>query len=290
MMIQIYFDCKVFALMYVKKCYSITFLSDLIRISCILRFCLYQPILFNMKKLICVFIVLLCGYFGYAQDLMAYTTETSKLIREGKYAEALPRCEWFHNNALKINNDMRGVRLSFALSDWYKLGELYPPAMESFHKAKDQTFKQFQNNTSDVQSVRDLFGFYSVLGEEYKSVALLESFVKDNTGNLHMYWNPLKMQLFEFKRYDLISEFKIDVLKEYAHIEESHLTSKESMAAEFKKRQLNYPYNNDYLFVEQSVGLIQYALYIKDIDMAKQIQKSALKISNNPKIQNAIQG
>lgn len=185
---------------------------------------------------------------------------------------------------------MRGVRLSFALSDWYKLGELYPPAMESFHKTKDQTFKQFQNNTSDVQSVRDLIGFYEVSGEEYKSVNLIETLVKQHSNDLKIYWNPLKMKLFEFKRYDLISEFKIDVLKEYANIEESHLTSKESMTAELKKRQIQYPYNNDYLFVEQSVGLIQYALYIKDIDMAKQIQKSALKISNDPKIQNAIQG
>ena len=48
--------------------------------------------------------------------------------RAGRYPDALAKHVWFHENALTYAPAMYGVRLSFALSYWVNLGNLYPPA------------------------------------------------------------------------------------------------------------------------------------------------------------------
>jgi hypothetical protein len=50
-------------------------------------------------------------------------------IEDGQYEEALADLIWFHVNALLEPRAWSGVRRSYALDDWIRLGELYPPAM-----------------------------------------------------------------------------------------------------------------------------------------------------------------
>jgi hypothetical protein len=50
-------------------------------------------------------------------------------IEDGEYEEALADLVWFHHNALLESRAWSGVRRSYALYDWIRLGELYPPAM-----------------------------------------------------------------------------------------------------------------------------------------------------------------
>jgi len=60
------------------------------------------------------------------QDMCKYMDDTHTLVKQGKYAEALERMIWFHNHALEHELGMYGVRLSFALSEWKELGDVYP--------------------------------------------------------------------------------------------------------------------------------------------------------------------
>ena len=62
-----------------------------------------------------------------ANDMQVYLNETQELVRQQRYAEALERFLWFHDHALEHNPGMAGVRLSFALSYWKNLGDVYPP-------------------------------------------------------------------------------------------------------------------------------------------------------------------
>jgi hypothetical protein len=58
-------------------------------------------------------------------------------IADGNYEEALRDLIWFHNNALSETRAWAGVRLSYAIYDWIRLGELYPPAMAALENSRD---------------------------------------------------------------------------------------------------------------------------------------------------------
>jgi len=51
------------------------------------------------------------------------------LSHAGRPTEALREQVWFHQYALAEIPSLAGIRLSFALSDWIVLANVYPPAM-----------------------------------------------------------------------------------------------------------------------------------------------------------------
>src|SRR5437763_1470239 len=55
---------------------------------------------------------------------------------EGRHDEALRDLVWFHQNALKHDRALYGVRLSFALGYWNELADVYPPARLALEAAK----------------------------------------------------------------------------------------------------------------------------------------------------------
>ena len=57
-------------------------------------------------------------------------------VRAKRYEDALVKLLWFHENALKYDDGQRGVRLSFALSEWYDLGADYAPALAKFEEVR----------------------------------------------------------------------------------------------------------------------------------------------------------
>jgi hypothetical protein len=56
----------------------------------------------------------------------------------GRYEEALQKHFWYHR-ASREEVGQGGVRLSFALSDWLQLGQVYPPALAKLKEVRDQT-------------------------------------------------------------------------------------------------------------------------------------------------------
>src|SRR5688500_5081235 len=54
-----------------------------------------------------------------------------------RYPDALAKHLWFHENALKYERGLYGVRLSFALGAWFELGKQYPPALEALKEVRD---------------------------------------------------------------------------------------------------------------------------------------------------------
>src|SRR5687767_1724267 len=55
----------------------------------------------------------------------------------GRYEDVLAKHVWFHGNALKYTPGLDGVRLSFALADWNRLGAAYPPALGKLRRMRD---------------------------------------------------------------------------------------------------------------------------------------------------------
>ena len=96
--------------------------------------------------------------------------DARKFAASGDYAKALERHEWFHANALKISPSMSGVRLSFALGDWKRLGDKYPPALDSLKKLRDEDLKLLRGGRGSQQALLDVWGINRALAKSSNTV------------------------------------------------------------------------------------------------------------------------
>ncbi len=92
--------------------------------------------------LVVIAIFMMPSFRVEAEDMQKYLQDTQKMVSQGKYKEALKRNIWFHNHALEHRPSMYGVRLSFALSYWKSLGEIYPPAQKALAVIDDKRIRE----------------------------------------------------------------------------------------------------------------------------------------------------
>jgi len=95
----------------------------------------------------------------------------------GRYEDALAKHVWFHENALKYAPGMDGVRLSFALAYWSRLGASYPPALEKLRQIRDGLREDIRKaKEKPAEKVGPAFNEFAAinkeLGEEARTVAL----------------------------------------------------------------------------------------------------------------------
>lgn len=93
-------------------------------------------------------------------------------IEDGLYEEALADLIWFHDNALLESRAWSGVRLSYALYDWVRLGELYPPAMAALHDIRDGKAAGLLAGRLDSSAFHDVAAIDEVLQAAEKTHAL----------------------------------------------------------------------------------------------------------------------
>jgi hypothetical protein len=108
--------------------------------------------------------------------------DAKKYAREGDYAKALERHEWYHKNALSVSRGQYGVRLSFALTNWKRLGEKYPPALASLKAIRDEGAAAVKEGTASVDLFHDVFAINRTLGEEKATVALFKHLHANHPG------------------------------------------------------------------------------------------------------------
>lgn len=75
-------------------------------------------------------------------DPVLILKEARRDARDGRLAEAAAKHRWYHDHVLGLVPSHSGVRLSFALSDWYTLAQRYEPARRDFLAARDAAARQ----------------------------------------------------------------------------------------------------------------------------------------------------
>jgi hypothetical protein len=83
----------------------------------------------------------------------------------GTHADALAKYLWFHHNALRYDDALAGVRLSFALGYWLELADVYPPARAAFVRTRDETEAAFQADPTRFDLFHDLAALNQDLGD-----------------------------------------------------------------------------------------------------------------------------
>jgi len=126
-----------------------------------------------------------------------------------RYEDALAKHVWFHHEALKHAPAQYGVRLSFALSYWQKLGEVYPPAVAKLKEIRDETKQQLTK--AQGKTARDLFldlaSINQRLKEDADTKAFFTSLDKENPKLAHEVFSIARPALIESKEYKLCGKY-----------------------------------------------------------------------------------
>lgn len=108
-------------------------------------------------------------------------SEASRLLDDarqdtvaGRYGQALERITAYHHGARSAVGH-GGVRLSYAISDWYALGEKYPPAMAALLRARDEAAEAVFQDTycgDDFDAFSEVSAINQQLGERAQTAEL----------------------------------------------------------------------------------------------------------------------
>jgi hypothetical protein len=239
-----------------------------------------------MKVLIPILSLVLLAA-AYAEDMQKYLQTTQDLVAQGKHEEALKRFVWFHAHALEHDQSMYGVRLSFALSYWKRLGESYPPAMQALVKMRDDNSKLLRETSGSKNLFHDVIAINRTLEEAGKTVELFEFISKGDPVRAEQYWIVVKATILEQKRYDLARKYIKDFGSEFVGIKEGYdlnvalYDNPQIGGARFKK------YNEDN-FVTEVRKLIDLALALNDRDAAVGVRDSALAVIDDERLKGLI--
>ncbi len=220
-------------------------------------------------------------------DMQKYLSDTEELARKGRHKEALERFIWFHEHVLEHEPAMAGVRLSFALSSWKKLGDAYPPAKQAFLDMRDKRAEQLRNGQGDYSTFQEVSAFNRELGRRDETVKLFLELEKKDPARAEQCWIMAKDAVFAEKQLDIAKRYIKSPLREYKILkasydrENAYFEGTKSGGDRFKNWQ-------DKHFVEETLRLITVAKYIGDKKTAEEIRKLAVSVVDDPRLQEPI--
>lgn len=155
--------------------------------------------------------------------MQAYLQETRRITKAGQYEEALGRQVWFHYHALEHQPSMAGVRLSFALSDWVRLGKKYPPALEKLKAIRDEKEALIKNGEGSFELFHDVSSINRELKEDQRTLTLFKEVELKYPKQTERYWIVTKDTAFKHADYELINKYVTDVEQEYRNLYSDYL-------------------------------------------------------------------
>ncbi len=241
----------------------------------------------NMKSILFTFLFSFV-YNCLADDMANYMRDTDDLINMGEYEEALERTIWFHDHALEHDKSMSGVRLSFALSDWYELGKKYPPALVALKNIRDKNKNILLSGNGTFQNFMDLSSFNETLGEEKKTLEVFLFLDKNHPEQAKRYYHVIDDYLIENQEFELCSKYISDAIYDFERLRHKReLSISFSRTTPEMKNELRDI--DDKFYTEGVLGLIKILMASDRESEAKEVQKRALAYYDNQAIRDAIQ-
>lgn len=240
-----------------------------------------------MRTLIFSILFLLATLPAHAEDMHEYLDETRDLVREGEHEEALERFIWFHNHALEQSPSMYGVRLSFALSYWKQLGEVYPPALEAMESIRDEKTALLEKGEGNIGIFHDVIAFNRTLDENKKTLRLFEQIDEEQPERAGEFWPLAKDVVLDKKRYELARKYVGDPVEAFDEVKANYeRLLKYDNALEVTDEMIAF---NENRLVEESVKLIDLALEFENREAAIEIQEKALSLVDDDRLRDAVE-
>jgi hypothetical protein len=143
--------------------------------------------------------------------------EARQLVKSEQYAAALEKYIWFHDHALDFDRALVGVRLSYAISEWVDLGEVYPPARSALESVRDAKAELLAQGTYDVSLFHDVALINRAFGQVDRTSDLFKSIANADRDVAAKCFNIALESLVRMKEFDLARSFISDPIKEIDH-------------------------------------------------------------------------
>ncbi|MDJ0749530.1 MAG: hypothetical protein QNJ11_08595 [Woeseiaceae bacterium] len=101
-------------------------------------------------------------------------------IEEGRLGLAALKYLWYHENALRYEPSLAGVRLSYALNDWRELADKYPPALQDMVLVRDRAEESVRLSDDDFSAFQDFVALNDVLDDDGRTIALFKWLDQNN--------------------------------------------------------------------------------------------------------------
>lgn len=240
-----------------------------------------------MRTISIILGIILAATLAYpVEDMRLYTRKTQQLVKEGKYQEALERHMWFHNHALEHDPSLQGVRLSFALMYWRELGDLYPPALESMKKVRDDKTDLLIQGEGDLQLFHDVTALNRKLEDNNETVELFRHLDKNQKALAKQCWDTAKEAVIITKAYDLARKHIGNLVREFEIAKQKYDRNKAMYGG--KNFGEHFKAFNEDNFVKETLRLIELAVSLDENEAAKEIQSSALAIIDDQRLKDAL--
>jgi hypothetical protein len=216
-------------------------------------------------------------------DPRTVLNEARTLAREGKYEEALEKHLWFHENALKLRPSLYGVRLSFALSDWVRLGEKYPKAREALVAIRDKDTATITGGHGSFALFHDVAAINDYLDEEPRTVALFKTLDQKDHRLAERCYDLAEEDLANQREYKLCSQFIPDAIQRFDRIREMR---ERNLKIRKDDRLMAYAEKS---FVERTCRLIEILVSAGRREDAEQVRDRALAVRDDRSLRDAIE-
>ncbi len=198
--------------------------------------------------------------------------------RNGRNKAALAKHIWFHNNALKHNRALYGVRLSFALSYWGNLGKKYPPALTELRKIRDKAAESVLKGNTPRESFRDFAAINEQLRENGETAELFSQLDRKKPKVAKTVYFIAQPALIDAKQYKLCARY-VDPKKDLETMIKTYRAGLErSKIPKLGKRHLEIV---NRLFTRDAATLVALLAVTDMKDAAEQIANSAKKVRDD---------
>jgi len=86
-------------------------------------------------------------------------------VRRGSFEEALSKYEWVYENALAHDLAFSGVRNSYVIGEWARLGDVYPQARLNLEAVRDTKTARLRDRLQEGALFADISAINEVLGQ-----------------------------------------------------------------------------------------------------------------------------
>jgi len=140
--------------------------------------------------------------------------QARQLVKSEQYAAALEKYLWFHDHALDADRSLAGVRLSYAISEWVDLGEVYPPARRALESVRDTKAESLKQGTYDASLFHDIASINGALGQVERTRDLFKTIAGADRGVAEKCFHIALESLVHTKEFGLVRSFMPDPRKE----------------------------------------------------------------------------
>ncbi|MGA2551556.1 MAG: hypothetical protein ABSF50_15495 [Burkholderiaceae bacterium] len=109
---------------------------------------------------------------GASPDAIAIFHEAKEDLRHARYGSALAKLVWFYESAEKYQVSVRGVRLTYALNEWYELAKVYAPALPKMQEERDRAEERVREGIDAQDEFQNTRALNRRLGESDRTVEL----------------------------------------------------------------------------------------------------------------------